>query len=135
MNLSITAALLGVLLAGSILYLVRRDHLHGIQAVFWLLVAGTALFIGLFPKLVDRIGVAFGVQYPPMLLVMLAVIGVLIKLVVTDIELARKERRLRRLTQKLALLEHELQIKAAAEAASSSHSEAGDSASGKRAAG
>ncbi|MBD8527327.1 DUF2304 domain-containing protein [Pseudomarimonas arenosa] len=103
-----TAALLGVVLAGSILYLVRRDQLHGIQAIFWLMVAGAALGFGLYPRLVDRLGQMFGVQYPPILLVMLAVIGILIKLLLNDLELARKERRLRRLTQKLAILEQEM---------------------------
>ena len=113
LTLPVTAAALGIILAGSILYLVRRDHLHGIQAVWWLLVAVSALIAGLFPKFIDRIGLAFGVQYPPMLLVMLALVAVLIKLVLSDIELARKERRLRRLTQKLAILEHELDGKLA----------------------
>ena len=34
MTMQITAALIGVLLAGSILYLVRRDHLHGPYALW-----------------------------------------------------------------------------------------------------
>lgn len=108
MSPALTAAVMGLLIAASILYLVRRDHLHGSHAVWWLLVAVTALFIGLFPKWVDVVGVALGVRYPPMLLVMLAVAAILIKLIHVDIDASRRERRMRRLIQKMAILEHEL---------------------------
>lgn len=108
MTLPLTAALLGVLIAGSILVLVRRGHLHGGQAAWWLVAAAAALLFGAFPRAVDSLGALFGVAYPPMLLVVLAIVALLIKLLQADIELARKERRLRRLTQKMALLEYEL---------------------------
>lgn len=108
MTLPLTAALLGILIAGSILVLVRRGHLHGGQAAWWLVAAAAALAFGAFPGAVDRLGALFGVAYPPMLLVVLAIVALLIKLLQADIELARKERRLRRLTQKMALLEYEL---------------------------
>ncbi len=114
MTLTLTAAVLGVFIAGSILMLVRRGHLHGTQAAWWLIAAAAALGLGLFPEVIDRIGRTLGVAYPPILLVVLAIIAVLIKLVITDIELARKERRLRRLTQKLAMLEYELDQKPSA---------------------
>lgn len=119
MNLTVTAAVLGVFIAGSILALVRRGHLHGTQAAWWLIAAAAALGMGLFPEAIDPIGRALGVAYPPMLLVVVAIIAVLIKLLITDIELARKERRLRRLTQKLAMLEYELDQKQSADSSSS----------------
>lgn len=108
MTLTLTAALLGVLIAGAILLLVRRGHLHGTQAIWWLCTAALALGLGLFPEWVDRAGRALGVAYPPMLLVVLAIFAMLVKMLIGDIELARKERRLRRLTQKLALMEYEM---------------------------
>ena len=108
MTLTLTAALLGVLIAGVILLLVRRGHLHGTQAIWWLCTAALALALGLFPEWIDRAGRALGVAYPPMLLVVLAIFAMLVKMLIGDIELARKERRLRRLTQKLALMEYEM---------------------------
>lgn len=105
MTLYFTSALLGTVIAGSIIYLVRRDHLHGRQAAWWLSVAVAALLFGFVPGLVDRIGAAFGVSYPPMLLAVLAIVALLVKLLQNDIEMARKERRLRRLTQLVAILE------------------------------
>lgn len=103
-----TSVGLGVLLAVGILWLVRRDHLHGSYALWWLLIAAGALLIGFFPSLVDWIGVRLGVAYPPMLLAMVAIIAVLLKLLGVDIDVTRRERRVRRLIQKVALLELEL---------------------------
>jgi hypothetical protein len=57
-------------------------------------------------------------------------------MLITDIELARKERRLRRLTQKLALLEYELRKDADAAAVGSGagpQSDRGDARSNRRA--
>jgi hypothetical protein len=108
LTLPLTAALLGSLIAGSIFLLVRRGHLHGAQAAWWLAAAASALVFGLFPGSVDALGQRFGVAYPPMLLVVLAIVALLIKLLLADIALAGKERRLRRLTQKMAMLELEL---------------------------
>lgn len=108
MTLTLTAALLGLLIAGTLILLIRFGHLHGTQAAWWLTVAVAALALGLYPQVVDRVGRALGVAYPPMLLLVLAVFAILVKMLLGDIELARKERRLRRLTQKLAILEYEL---------------------------
>jgi hypothetical protein len=103
-----TSVGLGVLLAVGILWLVRRDHLHGSYALWWLLIAAGALLIGFFPSLVDWIGVRLGVAYPPMLLAMVAIIAMLLKLLGVDIDVTRRERRVRRLIQRVAILELEL---------------------------
>lgn len=103
-----TSVGLGVVLALGILWLVRRDRLHGSYALWWLLIAAGALLIGFWPGLVDWIGVKLGVAYPPMLLAMVAIIAVLLKLLGVDIDVTRRERRVRRLVQKMAILELEL---------------------------
>lgn len=103
-----TSVGLGIVLAFGILWLVRRDHLHGSFALWWLLIAVGALLIGFFPWLVDWVGVKLGVAYPPMLLAMVAIIAVLLKLLGVDIDVTRRERRVRRLIQKVAILELEL---------------------------
>jgi hypothetical protein len=103
-----TSVGLGAVLALGILWLVRRDRLHGSYALWWLLIAAGALLIGFFPRLVDWIGVKLGVAYPPMLLAMVAIIAVLLKLLGVDIDVTRRERRVRRLLQKVAMMELEL---------------------------
>lgn len=108
MTPQITAALLGVGTALVILWLVRRDRLHGLYALWWLAVAVGALVIGLFPRSVDWLGALFGVNYPPMLLVLIVLAAVILKLLAIDIGVTRRERRVRRLMQKIAILELEL---------------------------
>jgi hypothetical protein len=98
-------AILGVVIAGSILFLVRRDHLHGPYAVWWLLVAFITTVLGVWPKLVDGVIYALGVGYPPVLLLVFAQGLMLVKILTMDIERSRQERRLRRLAQQMAIIE------------------------------
>ena len=104
----LTSAALGVVLAVGILLLVRRDRLHGSYALWWLLVAVGSLVVGFFPRLVDWLGIKLGVNYPPMLLVLVAIMAILLKLLGVDIDVTRRERRMRRLLQNVAILELEI---------------------------
>lgn len=109
MNAGLTSATLGVVIAVGILWLVRRDRMHGGYALWWLLVAIGALGVGFFPGVVDSLGKQLGVQYPPMLLALVAIAIMVLKLAAADIDATIRERRLRRLLQKVAILELELQ--------------------------
>ena len=63
----ITSAILGVAIAGAILFLVRRDHLHGPYALWWLGVAAATFVLGVFPKVVAWLGRETGIVYAPVL--------------------------------------------------------------------
>lgn len=108
MSLVALTLAIGLLLAGIILYLVRRDHLHGPYALGWLVLAAGIIFIAAFPRMVDRIGSLVGIYYPPILVCLVAIAALLIKSLISDLERSRQERALRRLSQKLAMLENEL---------------------------
>jgi hypothetical protein len=108
MTVAYTAAALGIVIAGSILWLVRRDHLHGSHSLWWLAVAASALAVGFAPRLVDRLATLLGVHYPPMLLVLAVLAALLLKLLQVDIEMSRRERRMRRMIQKMAIMELEM---------------------------
>jgi hypothetical protein len=99
---------IGLLLAGTILYLVRRDHLHGPYALGWLALAAGVILIAAFPRIIDRIGNVVGIYYPPILVCLVAIAALLIKSLISDLERSRQERSLRRLSQKLAILENEM---------------------------
>src|SRR5262249_30945761 len=105
---ALTAAAIGILLAGAILYLVRRDHLYGNHAVWWLAVAAAILVLGVFPPVIDWLGRMTGISYPPVLPIMVGIGMILIRLLKIDIDRSRSERQVRRLTQKVAILEQEL---------------------------
>lgn len=106
-NLNITTALLGLGLAVVIIWLVRRDHLNAAHGLFWLAMAALAAMLGVWPGLIDRLAVAVGVSYPPALLFLAAAMALLVKALHADILNTRVEREVRRLNQRLALLELE----------------------------
>lgn len=110
MNAQITAALIGLALAGSILYLVRRDHLHGPYALWWLIVAAATLVLGFVPRTIDWLAHLTGIAYPPVLPILVGLSLILLRLLQLDIERSRQERQIRRLNQKLAILEEELTL-------------------------
>lgn len=106
-SLHLTTALLGLGLAVVILWLLRRDHLHVVHGLFWLGVAALAALLGVWPGLIDKLAVIAGISYPPALLFLTAAIVLLIKALHADILNTRVEREVRRLNQRLALLELE----------------------------
>lgn len=99
------AAALGIGLALTILYLIRRDRIHLREGFFWFAVAALSILLGSWPRLIDRIAAAVGIAYPPALLFLLTIIVLLLRLLLTDMALARTRRDLRRLNQRLALYE------------------------------
>ena len=101
----ITSTVIGVVLAAIILLLVRRDHLHGPYAIWWLGAAATVGILGFFPRFFDYLAGHLGVRYPPILAIVLGLGLLLIKILTMDLERSRQERLIRRLTQRLAMLE------------------------------
>ena len=107
MPYQLTSTILGLLLAGSILWLIRRDHLHSHHASWWLLIAFMIMLLGIFPTIIDRFAGLLGVNYPPTLLFVLGMGMILIKVINIDLHQSQLERKMRRLAQRLAILEGE----------------------------
>ena len=101
-------ASVGLGLAAVIFYLVRRDRLSAGYTVGWFFVAMVLCVFGLFPSTNDWVGRQLNVHYPPILLVILACCFILLKLLLMDIDRSRQKKRIRRLTQRLALYEAEV---------------------------
>ena len=99
--------LIGVSLAASILYLIRQDHLYLGDGLFWITVAVIAVVFGIAPTLIDQLGGFLGIAYPPTLFLVIAIAVLLIKILWADILAARTRRDLRRLNQKIAIVEAE----------------------------
>ena len=103
-----TITVLGLSIAGVILWLVRREHLRGPYAVWWLAVSVTIFLLSLFPSWVDQVAGILGVGYPPILPVVLGVGLLLIKILTSDLQRSRQETRFRRMVQRVAMLEGQL---------------------------
>lgn len=108
-TLQFSTALLGIGLAVLILYLIRRDHLYLMHGLFWVVVAAAAALLGAWPGLIDRLARLMGISYPPALLLLLANIVLLIKALHADMMNTRIERDVRRLNQRLAMLEADME--------------------------
>ncbi len=107
--MQLTTTLLGIGLAALILYLVRRDHLYLMHGLFWVMVATAAAVLGAWPGLIDRLAAWAGFGYPPALLLLLACVVLVLKALHADMVNTRVERDVRRLNQRLAMLEVEIE--------------------------
>ncbi len=101
----IVVLVMGLGLAFGILYLVRRDHIYIRQAVFWIAIAFVSFLFGIWPYLIDTLGSALGIAYPPTLLLLVAILVLIVKALLGDIAFTQVRRDLRRLNQRIALIE------------------------------
>jgi len=90
------------------LWLIRRDRLPISHAIWWLAVSAIIALLGFFPDLLDKVARTVGISYPPSLLFVLAIVTLLIKVLLEDLEVSTNRRRLLRLAQKTAILEEEI---------------------------
>lgn len=67
--------------------------------------------IWFFPRLSDHLAVMVGIAYGPTLVMLGAVVMLFIKTLLMDIDRSRQEARLRRLVQRVAMLQAELDKK------------------------
>lgn len=102
-----TVLVAGFALAGGILYLVRRDHLYIRQGLFWIAAAVVSLGFAIWPSAIDSLGGLLGIAYPPTLLFLTAILVLVVKALFADISLTQLRRDLRRLNQRIALMEAE----------------------------
>ncbi len=108
---NITTLVIGAILAITIFIMVRKDHLHGPFAIWWLIVAFLAIALAAFPQLTNDIAHALGINYPPTLILVLAVSIILLKMLSQDVQRTQQEKKIRRLTQRMAILDKALKDK------------------------
>ncbi len=107
-TMQLFAEILALAVIVLIVWLVRRDRLPIGHAIWWLAVAVTIAVFGFFPGLIDALASIVGISYSPSLLFMLAILTLLIKVLLEDLEVTTNRRRLLRLAQKTAILEEEV---------------------------
>lgn len=107
-SMQLFAGSLAVAMVALILWLIRRDRLPISHSLWWLTVSGLIALFGLVPGLLDSLARSVGISYPPSLLFFLAILTLLIKVLLEDLEVSTNRRRLLRLAQKTAILEQEV---------------------------
>ena len=100
-----TTTIIGIVIALFIFFLIRRDILHVKRSLWWIGIAVLIVIMGFFPYQTAQLGALLGVNYPPILILTVGMGFILIKILSMDLERSRQERMLRRLIQKIAMLE------------------------------
>lgn len=108
--LNISSAVFGLVTALSVIWLVKKNHMHVQYTLWWFAFIILVLIFGLFPKLLDLLGHALGFVYPPSLLFLMALLAIFIKVLLADIERTRTKASFIRLSQKVAILEDQIRI-------------------------
>lgn len=106
--IGILTALIGLIVAGLILVLIRNDRIHTANGLGWILVAVLFSLLGLAPSLFDSLARVLGVSYPPTLAFTLGIVAIVIKMLLDDLNYSRLRVRHQRLVQKVALIEVEV---------------------------
>jgi len=105
---ALITGVIGIAAAVTIVILIRRDHLHVRYGLWWMTAAIVFALLGVFPAIFDEIAHFFGIAYPPVLALTLAVVVLVIKILVMDLERSRNAIKLQRLIQRVALLDSDL---------------------------
>lgn len=107
-SMHVFAELLSIAVIVLIVWLIRRDRLPVSHSIWWIAVSVLIAAFGFFPNLLDWLANSVGVTYPPSLLFILAILTLLIKVLIEDLEVSTNRRRLLRLAQKTSILEQEV---------------------------
>ena len=105
---ALITGIIGVATAISIVVLIRRDYLHVRYGMWWMAAAIGFALLGLFPSFFDATAKYLGISYPPILALTIGAVILVIKILLMDIERSRNVIRLKRLVQRIALLESDL---------------------------
>ena len=102
------SAFIGLGISLAILIFIRRNRLLVRHGLAWILVAGAVSAIGIFPQFFDLLAMWTGVAYPPTIALVLGFGVLILKALISDIELSRVEVKMTRLVQRVAILECEV---------------------------
>jgi hypothetical protein len=106
--ITVITSIFGLVVAGFLLHLMRKDHLHVSHGVGWSIAIALSALLGFAPGIFDHLAQTLGVSYAPILGVSIAIAGLLIKALLSDIESTRLKVKQQRLIQRIALLEADL---------------------------
>lgn len=104
MKLTVLTAIIGLVVAGVILELVRRRQLREKYAILWLAVGVLVLPLAIFPRLLDRIAGLVGVVSGVSLVLFLGLVFLLLVCLHLSWEVNRLEEETRTLAEEIALI-------------------------------
>jgi len=100
--------LLGVAVLVFVLNLLRTKKLTEKYALLWLLMAGALVFAPLAIDVIDQISFAIGIDYPPALIIVIALVCFALIFFQISVTISRFSEEIKTLTQELALTRRRL---------------------------
>lgn len=111
MSFNIVFIVIALLAAAFILSSVRKGKLSIDESFFWFIGAIAMLVLAIFPKIIDKIAVWAGVDYPPSLLF----VGCIVFLILINVRLTKKvsvqQEKIISLAQDMAILKNDKKLK------------------------
>jgi len=103
-----TTAIFGIATVIAIFRLIRKHSLSARYTIWWIAISAAVLVFTLFPWLADKLVSVLGISYAPTFFFFSAILMIFLKILFMDIDRSKQEVRIRRLLQRLALVEAEL---------------------------
>jgi hypothetical protein len=103
-----TMFVLGLFVLAFVINMVRTRKLQERYALLWVLAAVGLTLAPIFIHGIDQLAYALGVEYPPALLLALAVIALMLIILQLSLSLSHQADQIKVLTQELGLLRQEL---------------------------
>jgi hypothetical protein len=104
-----TMFILGLFVLAFVINMVRTRKLQERYALLWVLAAAGLALAPIFIHTIDRLAYALGVEYPPALLLALAVIALMLIILQLSLSMSLQADQIKVLTQELGLLRQELE--------------------------
>ena len=101
--------ILGVLVLVFVINLVRTKRLKEEYALLWLLMAASLVIAPLLIDLIDRISFAIGIDYPPALIIVIALVCFALIFFQISVTISRFSEQIKNLSQDLALARRRLE--------------------------
>lgn len=100
--------ILGVILFIYIVNVVIRGTFDINESIFWLIGTIIILVLSIFPKIIDKLSNAIGIDYPPSLLFLLVAIFLLFINFRNTQRIAKQKEKITELAQNIAIIKEEL---------------------------
>lgn len=107
-NYTFATAFFGIATVVFILFLIKKHSFYVRYTFWWISICAAILLFSIFPKLSDIIVGSFGISYPPSFFFFAAILMLFVKILFMDIERSKQEIRIRRLVQRLGMVEASL---------------------------
>ena len=103
-----TVFFIGLLFAGGNVYLLSKRKMTESMVIAWGFVIMAAVFIAIFPNVVNRAAFALGVSYPPALLFLIVILGLLTLSLHQSVKITALEQKVQHAGQLIAIIQQQL---------------------------